>query len=76
MSRTRRWWHKPKSAAWLKAYDYYFHSYKVLNPCCYSHESKFVRTKIHRAYRRCNKVRIAKGMDAIVERKTNGWNTW
>ena len=76
MSRTYRWWHKAKNAAWLKAYDYYFHPYKVINPHCSRHESKMIRAKIHRAYRRCNRIRVAKGMDVIVERKTNGWMTW
>ena len=76
MSRTYRWWHKPKNAAYLVSHDYYYHPFKVLNPCCYKHERKFIRTKIHRAYRRCNSVRVNKGLDPISERKTNGWITW
>jgi len=63
MSRTKRWWN-------IKG------NWSNINPYCFKHEYYLIRQKIHRAYRRCNKVRVKKGMDVIKEQKTNGWITY
>lgn len=66
MSRTIRWWYGKQK---------YIDFGRKFNPFRFKHESKFVRTKLHRAYRRNNKIRIQKGIEIEIEKKTNGWIT-
>jgi len=76
MSRTIRWYQiperiktlPPRRKAWI-------HPWKYINPFYYRHERKEARVEEHRKYRHRNRIRIAKGMDILIEPKTNGWLT-
>ena len=78
MSRTIRWYQIPKKVknlnrtrkAWLSICPWNY-----INPFYFRHENKYVRIEEHKKYRHRNRIRVDKGMDILIEPKTNGWLT-
>ena len=88
MTRTTRWFHKPKNRFRMKLdagvichvsglihYEWNTPIWKEPNPFYYKHERKIIRVKIHRENRRGNKVRLQKDREIEPEIRTWGWLT-
>lgn len=74
MSKTIRWYHRHHNKVRLNRKTVsMIHPWKQINPYYFRHERKIIRIKIHRQMRRNNKIRLQKGLDIELERKTNGW---
>lgn len=74
MSHTIRWWNNPNLKKVSRRIREYILKYKV-NPFYFRHEDKFIRVKQHREFRHINRIRLQKGLDVLIEPKTNGWLT-
>ena len=78
MSDTIRWYQIPERVkrvirakrSWIQNYPWYY-----INPFYFRHEKKEIRVEEHRKYRHRNRIRVEKGMDILIEPKTNGWLT-
>ena len=76
MSKTIRWYQTPekiKKFTRNKEENIFINPWKYTNPFYFKHENKIIRIKEHRKYRHRNKIRVEKGMDILIEPKTNGW---
>lgn len=73
MSKTIRWYQRLHNRVRLKMST--INSWKPTNPYWFRHELRKIRVKIHRQFRRNNKIRLQKGWDIEMEPKTNGWVT-
>ncbi len=75
MSYTVRWYQIPEKIRKFKklANVCLWH---YVNPFYFKHEKKLIRVKQHRKYRHLNNINIQRGMDILIEPKTNGWLTY
>jgi len=77
MSNTIRWYQIPRKIKKLNRYrKSWIHLWKYINPFYYRHDHKIARIEQHRVYRHRNRIRIQKGMEILIEPKTNGWLTY
>ena len=74
MSRTMRWWQRPKSHCKIIGV-WWWNIWDNINPYYFKHEYKKRRVVQHRNSRHENKIRIEKGQDVEKEIKTEGWET-